>query len=197
MGLTLNDYLFDSSSALVLHGNKSLTDEDLGQLLNLGNDQRRKITTVVLSHTNITGESIRHLGLLENLKRLYLRETCIAEDAPFDMLPKTIELVNLDGTRATDLSIGKLIRLPRLNALSLRRTRVTDGAVHQLVNAGSLREVCLAETAVSDQAKQRLDNRLLLDAIRFSVALRYIQFSIGMALRALVLRMRPDPRRYL
>ena len=197
MGVTLKQHLFDTGSALVLHGNTSLADGDLRQLLDFDSEQRRNIKVVVLSHTNVTGESMKHLAALPNLQALYLGGTRVADDAPLEMLPKTVELVNLDGTATSDLSIAKLSRLPRLRSLSLRKTQITDGSVHQLVKVSTLREVCLAETAVSEQARQRLENSLVLDVIRFAVALRYIQFSVSIVLRSLSLRLRPDPGRYL
>ncbi len=197
MEMLLNHYLFDSRSALVLHGNKSLTDADLDQLLDFDNEQRRKIRVVVLSHTNITGGCIQRLAILTNLKRLYLQSTCITDDAPFEILPMTVELVNLDDTCATDLSVSKLSRLPQLKFLSLRHTHVTDRAAHQLETVNTLREVCLAETLVSDHAKRRLDNKLVLDTIRFPMVMRIVQLHLSMALRTVVRWMRPDPRRYL
>jgi hypothetical protein len=104
---------------VVFNGNKSLTDADLGQLLNFDNEQRRKIRFVVLSHTNITAECIKGLAVLPNLIGLFLRGACIADDAPFELLPKTVEIVNLDDSRAADLTVSKLSQLPQLSAAEL------------------------------------------------------------------------------
>ncbi len=196
MRLSLHHHLYDSGRALVLDGIQDLTDADLGQLSDLNKERRRNIRVLVLSHTSITGEGIRHLRVLPNLKELYLHGTGITDDAPFELLPAGIELVNLDDTRVGDQGIAKLSRLPRLRTLRLRHTEVTDSGAFQLLSVDTLRNLCLAETAVSDLAKRRMDNNLLLKSIDLSTPLWFVQHHLGRLLRVLTLQTRPNPLKF-
>lgn len=191
MRLSLHRYLYDSGRALVLDGIQGLTDADLAQLADLNNEQRRTIRVVVLSHTRFTDEGLRHLAVLPNLAGLYLHGTCMTDDAPFELLPTSVEILNLDDTRVGDCSVAKLSRLPRLRTLRLRHTDVTDCGAFELLRAHRLRSLCLAETAVSDLAKRRLDNHFFLKAIGLSVALRLVRHYADRILRVLTLQNRP------
>ena len=184
--------LYDSGRELVLDGIQGLTDADLAQLSDLNKEQRRNIRVLVLSHTPITGQCIRHLRVLPNLKGLYLHGTGITDDAPFELLPMGIELVNLDDTRVGDQAVAKLCQLPGLRTLRLRHTEVTDSGAFQLLSVDTLRNLCLAETAVSNLAKRRLDNSLLLKSIGFSTALWFVQYHVSRLLRILTLQTRPS-----
>lgn len=196
MRLSLQHHLYDSGSALVLDGIQDLTDADLGQLRDLDNEQKRSLRVVVLSHTSITGQGLRHLAVLPNLTGIYLHGTRITDDAPFELLSTKVEIVNLDDTRVGDRSIEKLSRLPRLRTLRLRHTRVTDHGAFELLRARSLRSVCLAETAVGHLAKRRLDNNILLEVLGFSTALRFVRHQADRLVRILTLQTRPNPLKF-
>jgi len=171
MSIELKDYLFDSGAALVLHGERELVDADLAQLRDFSQKQKTAITTVILSNTHITGECFQHLALLPNLIALYCGETRVKDDAPFDLLSKTIEILNLDRTEVSDRCILRLRNLPRLRLLSLRQTGITDNGLHLLATMPGLREYYLNGTTVSDYAQRRLDNAIKLSSTTFAKAL--------------------------
>jgi Leucine-rich repeat (LRR) protein len=178
MHINLKEHLFNSGTSLVLHGAKNLADTDFAQLLDWSVEQRQAITVVVLSNTHITGECFRHLVLLPNLIALYAGGTQVKDDAPFDLLSKTIEILNLDRTEVGDKCISRLRNLPRLRLFSLRQTDITDNALHLLGAMPSLCEYYLNGTSVSDYAKQRLDNAIKLDSITFATALYFFSCTI-------------------
>ncbi len=117
------------------------------------------------------------------------KKTRIADDAPFELLPKTVQTLNLDETAVADCSVTKLSSLPQLRALRLRHTRVTDRAIIELLKISSLREVCLEGTAVSVFAKQRLDNNIFLETVGFLSTLRSLQHHAIAALHRLLLKL--------
>ena len=186
MPINLREYLFSSGTSLVLHGVETLTDTDFAQLRDFSDEQRQSITVVVLSNTHISGECFRHLALLGNLKALYCGGTQVEDNAPFDLLSKTIEIINLDRTDIGDRCILRLTKLTRLRSLSLRETRVTDSGLHLLSAMPSLREYCLDGTSTSDYAKQRLDNTIQSDAITFAKALYILQYAIRLGAGKLI-----------
>jgi Leucine-rich repeat (LRR) protein len=173
MPINLKEYLVNSGTSLVLHEIEILADTDLAQLLDLSDQERQAISAVVLSNTHITGECFQYLALLPNLKALYGGGTRVKDDAPFDLLSKTIEILNLDRTEVSDRCILKLRNLPRLRLLSLRQTAITDNGIPLLRAMPSLCEYYLNGTIVSDYAKQRLDNAIKLDSITFAKALYF------------------------
>jgi hypothetical protein len=122
MSIELKSCLFDSGTALVLHGKRELVDADLAQLRDLSAERRAAITSVVVSGTDITGECFRYLAVLPNLKALYANKTRVDDDAPFECLPKTIEIVNLDDTDIGDACVSKLRTAPNLYSVRLRNT---------------------------------------------------------------------------
>jgi hypothetical protein len=178
MPLHLKDYLSNSGTALVLHGEKELRDVDLAQLRDFTEGQRAAIIAVVLSNTDITGECFLYLALLPNLRDLYVNRTQIKDNAPFELFLETLEGANLDNTEAGDVSVSKLKMAPNLRVLSLRHTRVTEHAVRLLDNLRNLREYYLEGTAVSEHAKQRLDNTRGLDAMSVGLVFDWFLYSI-------------------
>jgi hypothetical protein len=191
MSIEVKDYLSNSGAALVLHGERELVDADLAQLRDFSEKQRAAITVVVLSNTHITGECFQHLALFPNLIALYGGGTQIEDDAPFDLLSKTIEILNLDRTEVGDRFILKLRNLPRLRLLSLRQTGITDNGLHLLRALPSLREYYLNGTIVSDYAKQRLDNAIKLNSITFATALDFFRCTFQIGARKLRVIHRP------
>ena len=183
MRINLKDHLFTCGTSLVLHGKKDLTDNDFGQLRDFSDKQRASIKAVVLSNTHISGACFPHLALLPNLEALYCGGTQVTDDAPFYLLTKSIETINLDRTKISDGCISNLTKLKRLRLLSLRETRITDSGLHRLGALPSLREYYLNDTIVSAFAKQRLGNAIKLKDLTFATApyllLCFMQFGAG------------------
>ena len=190
MPVQLENCLFDSGSALVLHGKKELVDADLAQLHGLTEGQRASITTVVVSGTNITGECFRDLAFLPNLKALYASRTRVEDDAPFERLPKTMTIVNLDHTDVGDACISKLRNLSNLYLLRLRNTNVTNRGVNVLAAMPNLGECHVDGTAVSEHATQRLLNAIALRKVTFRMAVRFLLHFIQFESRKFGLRVR-------
>ena len=178
MDINLKDHLFTCGTSLVLHGKKDLTDNDFAQLRDFSDKQRQSITVVALSNTRITGACFPHLALLPNLKALYCGSTQVKDDAPFDLLSKKIETINLDRTEISDRCILNLTKLTRLTLLSLRETGLTDNGLYLLGALPSLREYYLDGTIVSAFARQRLGSAIELDSITFSKALSFFPYAM-------------------
>ena len=173
MNVSLSSNLYGSGTALVLDRNLDLTDADLEHLFELDEALRCRITTVVLSRTNIQGSGFKYLNALPNLTRLFLNGSSISDAAPFDDLPHSLEVLNLDDTGAGDRSVSRLCRLPRLKVLRLEGTEVTDRGVFALLKLGSLSEVHLGGTATTWMARRRLENNIALNAAGPSQMMRY------------------------
>ena len=190
MSIELNDYLFDSGAALVLHGEKELVDADLAQLHDFSEKQRASITSVVLSNTDITGACFRYLAFLRNLKALYVNKTRINDNAPLEYLPKTMEIINLDHTEVGDACVSKLRMVPSLYSVRLRKTGVTDCGVNILATMPRLRECHVDGMAVSEYARRRLDNAMVLRAVTFNRLVYFLLHSIQLEARQFILRVR-------
>ena len=162
MPIQLEKCLFSSGAALVLHGKKELADADLAQLRNLSDHQRAAITSVVVSDTGITGECFRYLAVLPNLKALYANKTQVDDKAPFEHLPKTLEVLNLDHTEVGDLCASKLRMAPNLFSIRLRNTKITREGVEMLASTNRLCDCEIDGTDVSEYTRQRLLNAIVL-----------------------------------
>jgi hypothetical protein len=190
MSIELKDYLLNSGTALVLHGERELIDADLAQLRDFSEKQRAAITAVVLSNTDIKGECLRYLAFLPNLKALYANKTRVTDDAPLECLPKAMEIVNLDHTEVGDVCVSKLRMAPNLYSVSLRKTGVTNRGVNILATMSNLRECHVDGMAVSEHARQRLANAIDLRAVTFNMAIYFLLFSIQLEARKFMLRVR-------
>ena len=162
MSIDLNNHFYSSGATLVLHGKKELTDADLAQLRDLSDQQRAAITTVVVSETGITGECFCYLAVLPNLKALYANKTQVADEAPFEHLPKTLEVVNLDHTEVGDLCASKLRMAPNLYSIRLRNTKITSEGVEMLASTNRLRDCEIDGADVNEYTRQRLFNAIVL-----------------------------------
>jgi hypothetical protein len=177
----LKNCLYASGAALVLHGNRDLVDCDLAQLRNLSEQQRAAITVVVVSDTGITGACFRHLAALPNLRALYANKTRIDDEAPFERLPKTLGVVNLDHTEVGDRCVSKLKTAPSLYSIRLRNTNITPLGVDMLASMPGLRDCEIHGTDVNEHTRQRLLNAIVLREVTcyaaFDVLLRYSQLA--------------------
>ena len=192
MNVSLSNSLNGSGTALVLSGNPDVTDADLAQLGELGDQRRCKITTVVLSHTNIQGPGVKHLNALPNLKRLFLNGSSVTDSAPFDEMPRSLEVLNLDDTSAGDRGVSRLCDMPSLRVLRLEGTEVTDRGLFALLQLRSLSEIYLERTATSWMARRRLENNITLNAAGYSQIGRYAKGYTTCVLGLVTLRARTD-----
>lgn len=182
----LNNCLFASGAALVLHGKGDLVDSDLAQLYSLSERQRAAIATVVVSDTAITGECFRYLAALPNLKALYANKTGVDDKAPFECLPKTLEIVNLDHTDVGDAGISKLTMAPNLYSIRLRNTKISHRGVYMLASMANLRDCDIDGAAVCEHTRQRLLNVIVLRKLTCYVAFGSLLCCIQLAARKLI-----------
>jgi hypothetical protein len=179
MAIELRDHLFNSGAALVLHGNRGLSDADFAQLLDFAKEEKASITDVVVSRTGITGECFRHLACLPNLKALYANNTPIGDDAPLECLPASIEIINLDGTHVGDVGVSKLRLAPNLCSVRLRNTNITSRGVEILASMPRLRDCHVDGADLSDHTRQRLNNAMVLSAATFAGSIVFLMQKIG------------------
>ena len=174
MPFELKDHLLNDGTALVLHRESELADSDLEQLLDFTEEQRAKLTVVVLSGTRVTGACLRYLACLPRLRELYLNGTQISDWDSFDFSGWALEMVNLDNTGIGDTAIARLLGAPNLSTVRLCNTQATDRGIQLLGTLPSLREYYLDGTPISKHAKCRLENTIRMARMDLSQALRSI-----------------------
>jgi hypothetical protein len=182
MSIELRNCLFSQGAALVLHGEPGLTDADISSLRDFTFAERQQLSIVVLSNTGVTGDCLRSLACLPNLREIYLNGTGIGDDAPLDLIAGGIQVVNLDDTRIGDTGAAKLREASALRLVSLRNTKVTDHSAHMLSRLPQLREYYLSGTLVSDYALRRLDNALELTNASAAFACRSALYRLNLLL---------------
>jgi hypothetical protein len=190
MCIELTDNLLNSGTCLVLHGERELIDADLAQLRDFSEKQRAVITTVVLSNTDITGECFRYLALLPNLKALYANQTKVNDDAPFECLPRTIEVVNLNHTKVGDVCVSKLTMAPNLYSVSLCKTGITNRGGILLATMPNLHDCQVDGVALSEHTRQRLVNVIALRAVTFNKVMCFLLYSLQLEASKLMSRVR-------
>lgn len=181
------DYLFNSGSALVLHGTRDLTDADLAGLSELSDEERAAITCVVLSDTGVSDDCFRYLAYLPNLKSLYANKTRLSDRASLEHLPKSIESINFDDTNIGDMAVAKLKALPHLRSVRLRNTCVTDLGAGILATIPSLNDCHTDGSAVSAHACRQISNAVLVRnlslAVTMAMLFQCLRFALGRIVR--------------
>jgi len=159
MSIAIKDYLSNSGSALVLHGERRLCRNDLEQLHDLPYESRARIKVAVLSRTCLDDACLSDLATLPNLKELYLGGTRLTDNAALDQCAiPSLQVVNLDDTLVGDAAVSRLKRARNLRIVSLRNTRVTDRGLQQIAALPNLQEYYLDGTLVTELGKRRLAN---------------------------------------
>jgi Leucine-rich repeat (LRR) protein len=168
MSIKLKDYLFNSSTALVLHGIRELVDADLAKLRDFSEEQRTAITSVVLSNTHITGECFRYLEFLPNLRALYANKTQVTDNAPFECLPKRLEIINLEHSEIGDVCAAKLRIAPNLRSVRAEYTGITSRGVNILATIPNLRDCHVDDKSIPEHTRRRLNNVMVLRSASFN-----------------------------
>ena len=96
-------------------------------------EERRKVTGLHLSVSDITNDGLAHLAGLENLQWLDLMNTQVG-DAGLAQLArlKNLQWLNLSDTQVGDAGLAHLTGLKNLQRLHLINTQVTDAGVAKL-----------------------------------------------------------------
>jgi len=161
MSIAIKNYLFNSGSALVLHGERHLCRNDLEQLHDLPYESRARIKAAVLSGTFFDDACLSYLATLPDLKQLYLGGTRLTDNAALDQCAiPSLQVVNLDDTLVGDAAVARLKWARKLRIVSLRNTRVTDRGLQHIAALPNLQEYYLDGTQVTELGKRRLANTM-------------------------------------
>lgn len=119
------------------------------------------ITTLQLHMSPLTGEGLRHLSELAQLRSLSLCDTRVSDESLSALSGITsLEQLDLSYTPVSDAGLMQLRRFTQFTILSLRGTKCTDSGLRYLHGLSNLTELDLTETDVSTVAVNRLREAL-------------------------------------
>lgn len=132
----------------------NMTDAGFAPLAKLTNLQRLHVHPLA----KITGEGLKHLESLPNLRLLDLNRTQITDKglAAISRL-NHIDTLYLQSTKISDTALQHLVNLPKLRLLELGYTAVSDDALPYLAKIESLETVGLEDTKTTEAARRKLD----------------------------------------
>jgi internalin A len=141
---------------LEIGGNDQLVD---AHLANLGDC--RKLSTLYLYWTNVTGPGLRHLANLRSLESLSLSNAPLTDEGLRHLinLPR-LRWLQLSGTRITDAGLAHLSNLKTLEELQLSNTDVTDAGLVHLQQLTKLKQLSLSGTNVTSDGVAHLQKLL-------------------------------------
>lgn len=104
-----------------------------------------------LSHTNVTGASLRVIGGLKELEGLFLRYVVVMDDDLIHLKGSDLRVLDLAGTLVTDAGLQHLLAVPELEHLFLDDAAVTDRGLAIVQKMANLRSLRVRGTAVTAQ----------------------------------------------
>lgn len=110
-----------------------------------------QVITLKLGNTGITDRSLKEMGVMKNLTRIYLENTAIS-DAGMAALKSNmpnLEYVNLTGTKISNAGLMELADNPNLKRIFVWQSAITDDGV---AAARKKRPDAQIETGVSEQS---------------------------------------------
>jgi hypothetical protein len=118
----------------------------------------QKLEAVLLGHSNITDDGVKHLSQLPNLEEVSMGNTKGITDAAIPYISKLPKLTNLKlgSTNITDEGLRALSPISKLDILELPSVKVTSNGVELLKNIPSLVVLTLDWTDVDDRALDHL-----------------------------------------
>lgn len=129
--------------------NAQITDNGIKKLKQHGT--LNKLEFLVLSGTKITDAGLAHLQEMDNLKRLYLRETQTGDDGLKYLSGLTnLEAIILNDTKITGAGMVHLKGLKKLKLLYMQNTGITDNGLKQLKELTDLVQLWLGGTKITD-----------------------------------------------
>ncbi len=123
---------------------------------------KRKLTSLNLSETDVNDDAMVHLGGLSELTRLELRQTWIT-DASLEIIGGLSKLTYLDLQDAgiTDAGVRHLAKLGNLETFVLRlNSSITDASAEHLAKLTNLKLLQLDQTGITSAGIQRLRKAL-------------------------------------
>ncbi len=109
-----------------------------------------KMDTIFLGKSRVTGEGLKQLSPMRQLKTLYLEDTNVRRLQYFAQFPR-LEKVSLAGTLVKDQELRHLNGLANLEWLQLGNTDITDEGLVYLARCKKLTQLDLRKTWVSDE----------------------------------------------
>jgi uncharacterized membrane protein len=101
------------------------------------------------------------LPVLSQLTTLDLSNTKITDDTVAQLAPaKDLRMIRLSETGITDVAIETLVKLPALGSINLYGTKVTDAGVAKLAVLTQLKRLYLWQTSVTPEAIKALKEKL-------------------------------------
>ena len=114
-----------------------------------------------LTGKELTDEGLAHVGALENIVRLNLRDTRVTNAGLVHLKGLTkLGRLHLERTRVGDEGIVHLAGLVNLEYLNLYGTKITDKALAHLGGLKKLRQLYVWQTGVTDEGVARLAKAL-------------------------------------
>ncbi len=135
------------------HAVKRFKDDDLKKL-----EQLKRLHTLSLEYTKVTGAGLRHLAAVPSLRHLWFFSCkCITDDdlEYLQTLPN-LEHVSLDDTNIGDEGIRNLAKISQLQQLSLHATNVSDECILDIVQLRNLKTLSLGYTDITNDGLQQL-----------------------------------------
>lgn len=129
---------------LRLSGCIFLTDRAIKSLAD-----RRKLRTLCLSHTEVTGKKLMHLTRITSLERLGLRDTSLQGLDGIQKL-ENLRALDLSHTKITDKDLLQLSNLMNLKSLNLGSCQVTDVGLKALSVLPELQALRLEQTKITN-----------------------------------------------
>ncbi len=136
----------------------------------------KKLTLWGTHGMKITDQGLKRFGQLPNLKNLgfggffnYLSAIPITDEGLANLKTlKSLEELDLRGTKITDEGLKTLKSMAGLRILNLYKTQVTDGGLEALAACPSLQDLILAGTEVGDEGVKLLSRSQSLQRLNLS-----------------------------
>jgi len=114
--------------------------------------------TIANNSAMLTDDGLRYLGTLASVKHLDLYDQAAITDIGLGHLKDLtrLEVLNLGGSQVTDAGLVHLGAMPKLSSLDLSNTQITDVGLSRLSGYGQLRRLNLNDTQVTDAGLKHL-----------------------------------------
>lgn len=124
------------------------------------------IEYLVLESSNISDAGLKHIGGLNNLRSLVVRNCTRVQGKELIAIRGKLESLVLKGCPIVDNSLESIIGNRNLVALDLSGTSITDKGIGHLVKIASLQHLNLSRTAISNVSIERIASLPNLKTLR-------------------------------
>jgi len=114
--------------------------------------------TIANNSAMLTDDGLRYLGTLASVKHLDLYDQAAITDIGLGHLKglTRLEVLNLGGSQVTDAGLVHLGAMPQLISLDLSNTQITDAGLSRLSGYGQLRRLNINDTQVTEAGLKHL-----------------------------------------